>query len=165
LLNLYLVISTLPINFLRHTLKLLGALSLALFLGACTPKPEYSEALEALSLQFKTANRAESIAPMLSLYHVEGCDEYTLTMLKGALIYELGLPVREVTFEPLSGAPEEAISYTYNDISYGPTLPPTYRMKVSYALDDGFTSLYTIGQTADGTWKIVSAKPLTTPAI
>ena len=149
---------------LRLLLSLFAAFGL-LLLGACTPEPEPNAGLETLRLQFKAANQAESIEPLLSLYHLEGCDPSTLLMLKGALTYELGLPVREVTFEPLSGAPEEAISYTHNGVTYGPTLTPAYRMRVSYALEDGFTSLFTIGETNEGEWKIVTAKPLPVPKI
>ena len=115
--------------------------------------------------EFRAANQAETIAPLLALYHLDGCDNTTCTLLKGALQYELGLPIKEITFEPLSGAPEETIHYTHKGVTYGPSLKPTYRMRVVYDVKDGFTSLFSIGQTSDGTWRIVSSKPLAEPSL
>lgn len=135
-------------------------LLLLLAMSACTSEPEESPGLEALRQDFMRANQAGSIAPLLSLYHTEGSDESTLTLLKGALGYELGLPIKEITFEPLSGAPEESIHFTHNEVDYGPSLTPERRMRVVYDLEDGLTSLFTIGQTDDGVWRIVCAKPL-----
>jgi hypothetical protein len=45
-------------------------------------------------------------------------------------------------------------------VSYGPTLKPGYRMRVRYATEDGFESLYTIGQNSAGSWRILSSKPI-----
>ncbi|MGJ8641138.1 MAG: hypothetical protein ACSHYA_17235 [Opitutaceae bacterium] len=152
---------------MNHLFKLLakllgtfGALLLAAFLCACTPETKHSKGLETLKKEFKAANQASTIRPLLSLYYTEGCDESTLTLLKGALTYELGLPIREITFEPLTGAPEESINYTYQGISYGPSLHPSQRMRVIYDVEDGLTSLFTIGQTKEKKWRIVCAKPL-----
>ena len=96
---------------------------------------------------------------MLGLYYLEGADKRTVDLLKGALHYELGLPIQKVDFEPLSGAPEETIDFTYNGISYGPSIPPLYRMRVVYAVEDQFTSLFTIGLSPEQEWRIVCAKP------
>lgn len=138
----------------------LGIIFIIVFVSACTPKVEYEEGLTALSKEFKTANRAATIAPLLALYHTEGCSQSTLTLLKGTLSYELGLPIKNITFEPLSGAPEEAIRYTHNGVHYGPSLKPGYRMRVIYNTEDNLTSLFTIGQTTHSDWRIVCAKPI-----
>lgn len=150
-------------SILYRILKTAGTISAVVMLSACSTEPNYSEGLKTLSREFKSANTAETIEPLLSLYHLEGCDDDTLTLLKGALQYELGLPIHAISFEPLSGAPEEAISYSHNGVDYGPSLTPGYRMKVIYSVEDGLTSLFTIGQTENGTWRIVSAKPLPSP--
>ena len=134
-------------------------LMVALF-PACTPKSENRDGLETLSKEFKAANNATDIQPLLALYYIEGCDDASLTLLKSALTNELGLPIKAITFEPLSGAPEELIHYTHNGVDYGPSLEPGYRMHIAYKVEDGLTSLFTIGQTESGDWRIVCAKPV-----
>ncbi len=84
-------------------------------------------------------------------------------MLEKALEYEMGLPIQSITFEPLNGAPEERIDYVHNGTRYGPSLTPQKRMRIAYAVDDGFTSLFTLGQTTQGNWRIVCARPQTVP--
>ena len=96
---------------------------------------------------------------MLKLYDLEGCDSVIISRLKGALNFELGLPIERIDFEPLSGASEETIEFTHNGTTYGPSLKPRYRMRVIYAVDDHFTSLYTVGQTLDGQWQFIFPKP------
>lgn len=132
----------------------------AVSLIACSPEAKVSPGLAELRRDFIVASQATNIRPLLSLYHLEGCDPNTLSLLKGALTYELGLPIKTITFEPLSGAPEESIHYAHDGINYGPSLPPSKRMRVVYDIEDGLTSLFTIGQTENGTWRIISAKPL-----
>ena len=97
---------------------------------------------------------------MLALYELSGSTEQTVSLLKNALINELGLPIARIQFEPLSGRPEESIHYTHNGTEYGPTLEPQMRMRVSYATEDGFESLYSIGKNTTGRWRIVSSRPL-----
>ena len=142
----------------RPALVLLCAVALA-FCGACDsggpPEPE----LGALARAFREANQAETIEPMLDLYHLEGTDARTVRLLKGALRYELGLPIESIRFEPLTGAPEEAIGFVHDGVAYGPSLEPGYRMVVRYDVEDGFTSRFTIGKTASGEWHIVCARP------
>jgi hypothetical protein len=145
----------LPINKLRSAICL-GALVL---LAACAPKAELEPGLDTLSHQFLAANKAATIEPMLALYCLHGSDELITSRLKGALHYELGLPIERIEFEPLSGAPEETIEFTHNGTAYGPSLKPRYRMRVVYAAEDGFTSLFTVGQHASGEWQIICAKP------
>jgi len=130
----------------------------ALFV-ACSPKTELEPGLGELSARFKTANQAESIEPMLELYYLDGCDSVITSRLKGALNFELGFPIERIDFEPLSGASEETIEFNHNGTTYGPSLEPRYRMRVIYAVDDHFASLFTVGQNPDGQWQIICAKP------
>ena len=135
------------------------SLAIILFtLTACAPKTP--DGLDALERAFRTANQAETIKPMLELYALKGTTENTRNLLKTTLEFELGMPIQSVAFEPLSGAPEESIGYTHQGIEYGPTLTPGYRMRVSYRTDDNFESRFTIGQLADGSWRIVSSRPV-----
>ena len=133
-----------------------GAMAL---LTACNPKAELEPGLDELSARFLAANKADSIEPMLDLYCLEGSDTVITSRLKGALNFELGLPIERIEFEPLSGASEETIEFTYNGTTYGPSLEPRYRMKVLYAVEDHFTSLFTVGQNPKGEWQIICAKP------
>ena len=119
--------------------------------------------LKQLEADFRVANQAETIEPMLKLYYLEGSDDTGITLLKGALQYELGLPIADIQFEPLSKAPEETIQYTHNGTPYGPTLKPRYKMRVIYKGAERFTSLYTIGKTDLGTWRFIAARPELTP--
>lgn len=134
--------------------------SICLFILACKPAASLDPELEALGKKFHEANQAETIQPMRALYYLEGCDERTIILLETALVFELGLPIKEIGFQPLSGAPEETIDYIHQGVHYGPTLEPRYRMRVTYDVEDSFTSLFSVGQTEQGEWRIVSAKPL-----
>jgi len=95
----------------------------------------------------------------MALYYLEGADQRTTDLLRGALHYELGLPIHQIEFEPLSGAPEETIHFTHQGVLYGPSIPPLYRMRVIYEVQDHFTSLFTIGLSPEKEWKIVCAVP------
>ncbi len=134
----------------------LGTMAL---LAACSPKSELDSGLDELSARFEAANQADNIEPMLALYCLNGCDTLITSRLKGALGFELGLPVERIEFEVLSGASEETIEFTHNGTAYGPSLKPLYRMRVIYAVEDHFTSLFTVGQTPSGEWQIICAKP------
>lgn len=119
--------------------------------------------LDKLATDFKAANRADNIDSMLELYCLDDIDKFSLVRLKDALKYELGLPIKQIEFEPLSGAPEETIEFFHNGIAYGPTLRPRYKMRVTYEDQGRFESLFTIGKNTSGDWKIITAKPLPTP--
>lgn len=127
--------------------------------AACSPKSELELGLNDLSERFLAANQADNIDPMLKLYSLKGCDTLITSRLKGALNYELGLPIERIEFEPLSGSSEETIDFTHNGITYGPSLKPLYRMRVIYAVEDHFTSLFTVGKNPTGKWQIICAKP------
>jgi hypothetical protein len=149
----------------QHTLKLLvQRLKMPLLCGcilltSCRQESNQDPGLQVLAEAFSAANQAATIEPMLRLYGADGSDENTIQRLKGALAYELGLPIERIDFEPLTSAPEETIDYTHDGIHYGPSLKPRYRMRVIYSVEDRFTSLYTIGRSQTGDWRIICAKP------
>ncbi|MDG1241475.1 MAG: hypothetical protein P8R37_05415 [Opitutae bacterium] len=134
-------------------------ISTMLLLAACSPKSTLELGLDDLSARFVAANQADTIEPMLKLYYLKGCDSFITSRLKGALDYELGLPIQQIEFEALSGASEETINFTHNGANYGPSLTPRYRMRVRYAVEDHFSSLFTVGQNPTGEWQIICAKP------
>lgn len=151
---------------MMHSFKQLrGTLACALIAAtlaavACNKQNEAPTAgLQKLADAFQRANQADSIEPMLALYCLDGVSDTTLTRLKGALEFELGIPIRSIHFEPLTGAPEECIKFVHNNVTYGPSLTPGYRMRVTYEQDDDLTSLFTVGRNCDGAWKIVCARP------
>ncbi len=82
-----------------------------LLFAACSPKSTLELALDDLSARFVAANQADTIDPMLKLYCLNGCDSLIISRLKGALDYELGLPIQQIEFEALSGAAEETIEF------------------------------------------------------
>ncbi|WP_148216357.1 hypothetical protein [Coraliomargarita akajimensis] len=96
---------------------------------------------------------------MLDLYCLDGAEARTIQRLKSALRFEQGLAIESISFEPLKGAPEELINFSHQGVDYGPSLPPSYRMRVVYDAEDKFTSLFTLGQNEDGEWRIICAKP------
>ena len=128
-----------------------------LALSACSMQE--SAELEAFANAFSEANKATGIEAMLAIYALEGTTENTKNLLKNAILYELGLPIQSISFEPLSGLPEESIEYTHQDVDYVATLEPSMRMRVRYATEDRFESLYSIAQNNAGEWRIVSARP------
>jgi len=127
--------------------------------AACSPKSTLELGLDDLSVRFVAANQADTIEPMLKLYCLNGCDSLIISRLRGALDYELGLPIQQIQFEAPPGAAEETIEFTYNGVTYGPSLTPRYRMRVLYAVEDHFSSLFTVGQNTSGDWQIICAKP------
>lgn len=126
----------------------------------CYPKlPDQAE-LSAFAKEFKQANQASGIKPMLDLYELEGSTEQTVYMLRNALHFELGMPIESIQFLELGGKPEEDIHFVHNGQTYGPTLTPTYRMRVRYDTDDHFESTFTIGRNAANEYRIVSSRPI-----
>ena len=118
-----------------------------------------SPELEAFAEAFREANQATGVEAMLAIYALGGTTKNTKNLLKNAIFYELGLPIKSISFEPLSGLPEESIEYTHQDVDYVATLEPSMRMRVRYATEDRFESLYSIAQNNAGEWRIVSARP------
>ncbi|MDQ8193582.1 hypothetical protein QEH59_04050 [Coraliomargarita sp. SDUM461004] len=125
----------------------------------CGPQ-QTSQELEGFAAAFRIANQAADIEPMLALYQLDGSTEQTISLLKNALSYELGMPIKRIEFEALHGSPEETIYYSYQGVHYGPTLTPQLRMRVRYDTDDHFESLFSIGRNQQGDWRIVSSQPL-----
>ena len=128
-----------------------------LALSACSMQE--SPELVAFADAFSEANQATEVGAMLAIYALEGTTENTKNLLKNAILYELGLPIQSISFEPLTGLPEESIEYTYQDVDYVATLEPSMRMRVRYATEDRFESLYSIAQNNAGEWRIVSTRP------
>ena len=120
---------------------------------------QQSHELEAFADAFSEANQATGVGAMLAIYALEGTTENTKNLLKNAILYELGLPIQSISFEPLTGLPEESIKYTHQDVDYVATLEPSMRMRVRYATEDRFESLYSIAQNNAGEWRIVSTRP------
>ena len=118
-----------------------------------------SPELEAFADAFSEANQATGVEAMLAIYALEGTTESTKNLLKNAILYELGLPIQNISFEPLTGLPEESIEYSHQGVDYVATLEPSLRMRVSYATEDRFESLYSIAQNSVGEWRIVSSRP------
>ena len=118
-----------------------------------------SPELKAFADAFSEANQATGVEAMLAIYALEGTTENTKNLLKNAILYELGLPIQSINFEPLTGLPEESIEYTHQDVDYVATLEPSMRMRVRYATEDCFESLYSIAQNNAGEWRIVSTRP------
>ena len=143
------------------TIQALAAacISAMMLFAACSPKSELELGLDDLSERFLAANQADTIEPRLALYCLDGCDTLITSRLRSALNYELGLPIEQIQFEALSGAAEETIEFTHRGTTYGPSLKPLYRMRVIYAVEDHFTSLFTVGKDASGGWQIICAKP------
>ena len=128
-----------------------------LALSACSMQE--SPELEAFADAFSEANKATGVGAMLAIYALEGTTENTKNLLKNAILYELGLPIQSISFEPLTGLPEESIEYTHQDVDYVATIEPSMRMRVRYATEDRFESLYCIAQNNAGEWRIVSTRP------
>jgi Tfp pilus assembly protein PilP len=129
-----------------------------LVLSACSTQE--SAELKAFADAFTEANQASEIEPMLAIYALEGTTENTKNLLKNALLYELGLPIQSIEFEPLTGSPEESIEYSHQGMDYVATLEPSLRMRVRYETEDRFESLFSIGQNDAGEWRIISSRPI-----
>ena len=131
-----------------------------LSIAGCSPQVRDTDDLEAFASAFRLANKGINIEPMLALYALDGSTDETKVMLKNALLYEHGLPIHSINFEPLIGTPDEQISYTYGGIKYGPSIEPIYRMRVRYRTEENFESLFTIGKNPQDRWQIVCSKPI-----
>ena len=129
-----------------------------LVLSACSTQE--SAELEAFADAFTEASQATEVEPMLAIYALEGTTENTKNLLKNALLYELGLPIQSIEFEPLTGSPEESIAYSHQGLDYIATLKPSLRMRVRYKTEDRFESLFSIGQNSAGQWRIISSRPM-----
>ena len=127
-------------------------------MSACNTQE--SAQLDSFAHDFIEANQADGLEPMLSIYALEGATENTKNLLKNALLYELGLPIHSIEFEPLTGSPEESIEYRHQGVDYIATLEPSLRMRVRYETEDRFESLFSIGQNSAGEWRIISSRPM-----
>ena len=145
-----------------HALAIVSLSAIGLLmtvLTACSPASQENKALDDFAATFRAANQAKSLSQMLKLYATSGADEKQLTALRGALRSELGLPIESIQFHKYTYDTDAQIDYTYEGITYGPSLPPKILMQVQYSTDDRFMSRFTLGQTDVGSWRIICAKP------
>lgn len=126
---------------------------------ACSPASLEKQDLDNFAAAFRVANQAKNLSPMLKLYATSGADKEQLTALKGALEYELGLPIESIQFHKYTNDTDAQIDYTYQGVPYGPSLPPKILMQVQYSTNDRFMSRFTLGQTEAGSWRIICARP------
>lgn len=132
---------------------------LCILLSACSDTFIYQKSLSQFSERFAKANSDEDMDAMLSLYAREGLEERDLAILETALSFEIGLPIQSISFQELSGAPEESIAYEHEGIEYKASLAPKLRMLVEYADEGQLRSKFSIGQNPKKEWKIITAIP------
>ena len=132
---------------------------LSFLLSACSDTFIYQKSLNEFSESFLKANLEEDMDAMLGLYATNGLKKTDLAILKTALSFEIGLPIQTISFEELTGAPEESIAYEHEGIEYGASLTPRLRMHVIYAVEGQLTSKFSIGRTSKKEWKIITAVP------
>jgi|TARA_A100001015_G_scaffold314564_1_gene424285 hypothetical protein len=129
-------------------------------LTACKPLAPNKSDLESLSEQFYKANASSNIEAMLELYELGNASSQMVGFIRTAIEFEIGIPINRISFEPLTGAPEETIDFTHQGVTYGSSLEPRYRMIVSYSNDHASVSKFTIGKNANKDWRIVTAVPI-----
>ena len=95
---------------------------LSFLLSACSDTFIYQKSLNEFSESFLKANLEEDMDAMLGLYATNGLKKTDLAILKTALSFEIGLPIQTISFEELTGAPEESIAYEHEGIEYGAKL-------------------------------------------
>lgn len=140
---------------IRIVLFLILGLLLALYFNTLVQQKSLNE----LSDRFILANTSEDMGAMLSLYALEGIKEKDLAILKTALSFEIGLPIQSISFQDLTGTPEESIAYQHQGIQYKASLVPKLRMVVEYAVEGQLTSKFSIGQNPKKEWQIITAIP------
>lgn len=126
---------------------------------SCSDLGFYQKSLNLFAEDFEAANTSENLTKMLGLYALEGMDPKDLSILKTALSFELGIPIKCIHFERLNGAPEETIDFHHNGLPYQSSITPIYKMIVAYQTEELFTSRFTIGKDLDNKWKIITAIP------
>ena len=137
----------------------IGLIILSFLLSACSDTIIYQKSLNEFSGSFLRANLEEDMDAMLGLYATDGLKKTDLAILKTALSFEIGLPIQTISFEELTGSPEESIAYEHEGIKYEASLTPRLRMNVIYAVEGQLTSKFNIGRTSKREWKIITAVP------
>ena len=143
-------------------MRLIRTLLLSYLLGlnvACSDLILHQKSLKDFAADFETANAQEDMEALLELFDRKRMDPKDLTVLKTALSFEIGLPIKRIYFEALSGTPEESIAYEKAGTAYRGSLKPKCRMVVDYANHDGLRSKFTLGRDQNRKWKIVTAIP------
>ena len=142
---------------MKRPVGLLVILSLSLI--ACSDTFVYQKSLNQFSERFVKANTEEDMDAMLELYATKELEETDFAILKTALSFEIGLPIQSISFEELTGAPEESIAFEHEGIEYGASLTPRLRMLVEYAVEGRLASKFSIGRNSKKEWKIITAIP------
>ena len=132
---------------------------LSFLLSACSDTFIYKKSLKKFSESFLKANLEEDMDAMLALYATNGLKKTDLVILRTALSYEIGLPIQTISFEKLTGSPEESIAYEHEGVEFTASLTPRLRMNVVYAIEGQLTSKFTIGRNSKKEWKIITAIP------
>lgn len=132
---------------------------LSFLLGSCSDTLVYKDSLNDFSDSFLEANLEEDIDAMLDLYETNGLKKSDLRILKTALSFEIGLPIQTISFEKLTGSPEESIAYEHEGVEFTASLTPRLRMNVVYAIEGQLTSKFTIGRNSKKEWKIITGIP------
>lgn len=125
----------------------------------CQPSLLDKQSLHAFSEQFYLANERSNVEAMLALYELGYNETATISYIRTAIEFEIGLPIKTIYFEPLSGSPEEHIAYEHQGITYRSSLEPKYRMIVHYSNTAALVSNFTIGKNAKNQWRIITAAP------
>lgn len=128
---------------------------------SCSNYSKENKLLNSFAQDFKIANESNGLNLMLDLYSIESMDPDDLSILKVALGFELGLPIKDIYFKELDGSPEETISFEKNGEQYEASISPKKKMIVIYDTLELFTSEFTIGLDSNKNWKIITAVPET----
>lgn len=142
---------------MKRPVGLLVILSLSLI--ACSDTFVYQKSLNQFSERFIKANSEEDMDAMLGLYATKELEEIDFAILKTALSFEIGLPIQSISFEELTGAPEEFIAFAHEGIEYEASLTPRLRMLVEYSVEGQLASKFSIGRNSKKEWKIITAIP------
>lgn len=115
--------------------------------------------LQSLSDAFYKANETSDVESMLALYEVGEMKKQTIGYIRTAIEFEIGMPIEDIFFEPLSGSPEESIHYDHEGVLYQSSVKPKYRMIVRYLNEHTSTTKFTIGKNKNNQWRIMTASP------
>lgn len=132
---------------------------LSVLLSACSDTFVHQKSLSEFAERFEIANASEDMNAMLELYALNGIKKNDLSILRTALSFEIGLPIKAIHFQELTGAPEESIAFQHQNIEYGASLAPKLRMLVEYAVEGQLTSKFSLGKNTQKEWKIITAIP------
>ncbi|MGJ3243081.1 MAG: hypothetical protein ACFE0O_09030 [Opitutales bacterium] len=146
----------------RHRFPFTACLTACLLAGCALDRGDLAEepARERLREAFVEATNQADAGALMALFHLEGVEKRDRQLLRAGLEREVGLPIESIRFEAVP--PGDTIDYVFQGRRYGPTLEPTFRMKVVYGTEDGFTSSFLVGM-EDGEARLITAAPVSDP--